>query len=250
MARAFDGKVVLVTGANSGIGEAIALAFLEGGATVFGMVRRKEAMEESRKRHPMIRWLLADVAESKQVKGAIEAVAKEAGRLDVLVNNAGIYHFSSLEEISDELVRKQFEINVFGTSYATQAALPALKKSRGCVINMASIVGHSPSPEVSHYAATKAAIESLTRSWALELAPFGVRVNALAPGPVDTPGFEKGNLPPGGVEAFKETLRSRVALGRLGTSQEIARWALALAGPDASWITGQILGIDGGFLPG
>jgi NAD(P)-dependent dehydrogenase (short-subunit alcohol dehydrogenase family) len=246
MGRAFDGKIVLVTGANSGIGEAIALAFLEGGATVFGLVRRNEALEESRRRHPMIRWVLADVANAKEVKPAIEAVIKEAGRLDVLVNNAGIYHFSSLEETSEELVRRQFEINVFGTTFATQAALPALKKSRGCVINNASILGHKPSTDAGIYAATKAAIESLTRSWAIELAPFGVRVNAVAPGPIDTPGFEKSGIPASGLAKVKEDLKRKVPLGRLGTSQEVARWAVALAGSDASWITGQIFGIDGG----
>ncbi len=246
MAKTFEGKVVLVTGANSGIGEAIALAFLEAGATVFGMARRKEAVEEARKRHPKIRWLLADVADGKQVKPAVEAVTKEAGRLDVLVNNAGIYYFSSLEMTTEEQVRKQFEVNVFGTTFATQAALPALKKSRGCVINNASILGHRPSTDAGLYAATKAAIESLTRSWALELAPFGVRVNAVAPGPIDTPGFDKAGIPASGLPAMKEALKSKVPLARLGTPEEVARWAVSLAGPDASWITGQILGIDGG----
>ena len=117
MAKAFEGKVVLVTGANSGIGEAIAVAFQEAGATVFGIARRQEALEKARVRRPDIRWLRADVANSTDVSAAVTSAVKEAGRLDVVVNNAGVFRFAPLDQSTEELVRGQFEANVYGTTF-------------------------------------------------------------------------------------------------------------------------------------
>ena len=245
--KPFAGKVVLVTGATSGIGETAAVAFAEAGAQVFGVARGKASLEAARVRHPEIRWTLADVADAGQVKAMVDGVVTEARGLDVLVNNAAVFTFAPLETASEESVRRMFETNVYGTSFVTQAALPALKARRGTVVNISSAAGHKPAPGGSHYGASKAAVESFTRSWALELAPFGVRVNAVAPGPTETPGFEKMGLPAEAIPAVKEAFVKQVPLGRMASSAEVARWILAVADPSTTWMTGEILAIDGGM---
>src|SRR4029453_8949173 len=247
MTKAFEGKVVLVTGANSGIGEAIAVAFQQAGATVFGLGRRQEGVEEACARHPGIRWLRADVTSSKEVSAAVESAVREAGRLDAVVNNAGLFQFAPLERSTDEMVRSQFEANVYGTIFVARAAPPALAPSHGTIVNISSAAGHKAVPGSGPYGATKAAVESLTRSWALELAPDGIRVNAIAPGPVDTPGFDKSGLPVAEVSVMKEALRKQLPLGRMGSAEEVARWVVAIADPSTTWVTGQVLSVDGGL---
>jgi NAD(P)-dependent dehydrogenase (short-subunit alcohol dehydrogenase family) len=247
MASAFERRAVLVTGANSGIGEAAAVAFRAAGATVFATARRADAVDAARSRHPGIEWLLLDVTRQAQVRAAVETAVRAAGHLDAVVNNAGIFEFATLEQSTEDLVRAHFEANVYGPTFIAQAALPALKASRGTIVNVSSAAGHKPSPGGAIYGATKAAIESLTRSWALELAAHGVRVNAIAPGPTDTPGFGKPGMLPEAVQAMKEEFVKQVPLGRMASTNEIARWIVAIADPSVTWVTGVVLPIDGGM---
>jgi NAD(P)-dependent dehydrogenase (short-subunit alcohol dehydrogenase family) len=247
MDKPFEGKVVLVTGATSGLGETAAALLAEAGATVFGIARREEALVAARARHPQIRWVLADVTDASAVKAAVEGVVREAGRLDVLVNNAAIFVFAALEQASEQELRSQFEANVYGPVFVSQAALPALKESRGAIVNVSSAAGHKPAPGGSIYGATKAAVESFTRSWALELAPLGIRVNAIAPGPTETPGFEKGGLSPEQITAVKADFVKQVPLGRMASTEEVSRWIVSLADPTVTWLTGQVLSVDGGM---
>lgn len=247
MTQSYTGKVVVVTGANSGIGETVAVQFQRAGAKVFGVARRKEALEAARAKHPQLGWLLADVAQPSQINAALAAVVKEAGRLDVLVNNAATFALGPIEQSSEQMIRGQFESNVFGLVYSTQAALAALKASKGTIVNISSAAGHKPIPGGSIYAATKAAVESLTRSWALELAPSGVRVNAIAPGPTETPVFDKIGMPPEMVPEVKKEFVKQVPLGRIASTDEVARWVVQIADPSVTWMTGQVLSIDGGM---
>jgi NAD(P)-dependent dehydrogenase (short-subunit alcohol dehydrogenase family) len=247
MNTAFDGKVVIVTGATSGIGEATASAFQEAGARVYGFARRKDAVGAAREKHPNIQWLVADVADEVQATRAVAEIVHEAGRLDIVVNNAGVGVFAPLENSTGETIRPQFEVNVLGTTFVTRAALAALKASKGSVVNISSASGHRPAPGAAHYGASKAAIESLTRSWAVELAPYGVRVNSIAPGPTETPGIDKLGVPAEAIPQLKQGLVKGVPLGRMADSREIARWVVAIADPSVTWVTGQVLGIDGGM---
>ncbi|NVB85616.1 MAG: SDR family oxidoreductase [Kofleriaceae bacterium] len=239
--RSFQDKAVLVTGASSGIGEAAVAQLRHAGATVFGLVRRTDALEASKASHPDVRWLLGDVTRPDDCSAAMQVVLDQVGRLDVLVNNAGIFVYGSLENISEQSIRNHFETNVLGLIFMTQAALPALTASRGSIINVSSAAGHKAVPGNSIYGATKAAVESLTTSWALELAPKGIRVNAVSPGPTESAGFAKMTA------RDREETVAQVPLGRKASADEVAHWIVAIADPGSTWMTGENLRIDGGM---
>ena len=243
----YEGKVVLVTGASSGIGEAAAVAFASAGARVYGLASREETVRAARERHPAIHWLAADLTKRAEIEAVVNEISKKEARIDSLVNNAGIYLFAPLAGSDDEMMRRQFETNVFGMVAITQAALPKLIESKGTIVNVSSTSARKPTPNQSIYAATKAAVESLTRSWAVELGPSGVRVNAIAPGPTETPGIARLPLPQEVLEQARAQIIGALPLARIGTSEEVARWIVALADPTVTWVTGQVLGVDGGL---
>jgi NAD(P)-dependent dehydrogenase (short-subunit alcohol dehydrogenase family) len=243
----FAGQVVIVTGAGSGIGRATATAFAAAGAHVLGAGRRAEALKATASQHPAIATLPADVTQDSVPQAVIQAALDRWGRIDVLVNNAGVFAAMPLGQITAIRIAEVLAVNVTAPSLLASAALPHLKASRGAIVNVSSTFGHRPAPGAGHYGASKAALEQLTRSWALELAPDHIRVNAVAPGPTDSEALTAAGLPDTVIDQIKTAERARVPLGRRGDPAEIAAWILRLSDAQTAWLTGQILTIDGGL---
>jgi 3-oxoacyl-[acyl-carrier protein] reductase len=226
------GKRALVTGVASGIGKASAAALIEAGARVVGIDLVLSQLVACR-------TVIADISDEAAVRHAVDAAVRELGGLDIVVNAAGIEKSAPLAELDMDIVRQMFAVNVFGTMHVTKAALPHL--GRGArIINVASELAYLGRAGSSGYCATKGAILPLTRSWARELGPK-ILVNAVAPGPTDTPLLNFAHLSP-----ELQALELSNPLGRVGQPEEIAAAVVFLAGPGATFITGQCLGVDGG----
>ena len=165
----------------------------------------------------------------------------------MLVNNAGATKVMPLAQTTADGIDDLFSLNVTAPSLLARAALPHLRRTTGSIVNISSTYGHRPLPGAAHYAASKAALEQLTRSWAVELAPDGIRVNALAPGPTESLALSAAGLPETTIEEIKRDETARIPLGRRGEPEEVASWILRLADPATTWLTGQVLTIDGGL---
>lgn len=247
MSKKLQGKIAVVTGASKGIGAQIAKRFASEGARV--VVNYSRSADSAEKVVADIKAtggeavaVKADIRKREEVSGLFAATAKHFGPTDILVNNAGVYNFQLLEAIDEQQFRNQFDLNVLGLIFATQEAVKQFGDRGGNVINISSVVGHTPAaPGGLVYSATKAAVENITRGLAIELSGKA-RVNAIAPGMVETEGLQE--LQPD--EGFKNAVLSRSAIKRLGTPDDIAKAAVYLASDDSSWVSGETLLVAGG----
>jgi NAD(P)-dependent dehydrogenase (short-subunit alcohol dehydrogenase family) len=242
--------VVLITGALTGIGRATALAFAREGASVVVSGRRDEAghalAAELRALGAGAEYLRADVRNEADVRDLVEQTVARFGRLDVAINNAGTEgQLGPLTEQSEDNYRNTFETNVLGTLLALKHEMRAmLEQGSGAIVNLSSIAGQVGIAGASVYVASKHAVEGLTRSAALEGAVAGVRVNAVAPGPIQTDMLERFT---GGNEEAKNGFLASLPARRAGTPEEIAQTIVFLASDKARFLTGQCLAVDGGF---
>jgi NAD(P)-dependent dehydrogenase (short-subunit alcohol dehydrogenase family) len=248
--RRFAGKVALVTGATSGIGQACAIAFATAGAKVACVGRKENALLDVSAR---IRALdsealeiNADLASAADAERVVNEAVTKFGGIDIIVNAAGHISSGTIENTSLEAWDEMMNVNVRGAFQLMQKALPSLIERRGNIVNVSSVTGLRAFPGVLAYCVSKAAMDQLTRCASLELAAKGVRVNAVNPGVVVTEIHKRGGMSEEAYAAFLEHSKTTHPLGRTGRPEEIAALVLFLASDEASWITGATYSIDGG----
>ncbi len=248
-------KIAIVTGGANGIGRAISEVFAEEGATLvisdIDEENGDKVIAGIKKYVPSSIFVKTDVSKEEEVKGLIETVLERFGRIDIMVNNAGIHHFGPITSVTEEIADRLLGVNVKGVIWGMKHVIPyMLEKGGGVIINLSSMSGVVGHPNVALYCATKGAILLLTKATALEYATKGIRINALCPGTIDT------NIPrnlaknsPNPDEVIKGFIEAE-PMKRLGTPEEVAKGALFLASDDSSFMTGSCLMIDGGFTAG
>lgn len=244
-----NGKVAIVTGASKGIGAAIAKGVATAGAAVVvnyassreGADRVVAEIEDRGGRAVAVR---GDVSQSADVRRLFEAAKSEFGGLDILVNNAGVFAFEPLEAVTEAEFHREFDTNVLGIILTTQAAVSHFGPSGGSIINISSVASRNPQPNSLVYAATKGAVDTITLSMSRELGARNIRVNALAPGGVDTEGLERIGIV---GSDFEKQIIAMTPLGRFGLPDDVARVAVFLASDEASWLTGERITASGGW---
>ena len=250
MDSSFANKVVLVTGATSGIGHAVAVKFAAASARVVALGRNEEALREVENAVKSaggdVLTLASDVTSSDEAKRAIDEAISRFSRLDVLVNAAGHISTGSIETTSLTAWDAMMNVNLRAVFQLMQMASPHLIETKGNIVNVSSVTGLRSFPGVLAYCVSKAAVDQLTRCAALELAPKGVRVNAVNPGVVVTEIHKRGGMSEADYEKFLEHSKTTHPLGRVGDPKEIAELIFYLASEKASWITGGTYQIDGG----
>lgn len=249
MSQKLTGKVAVVTGASKGIGSAIAEELAAAGASVVVNYASSKAgadrvVDKIRGAGGKAVAVGANLAKPEEVEKLFAEAHKAFGRLDVLVNNAGIYEFAPLEQVTPEHFHKQFDLNVLGLILASQAAAKRFGAEGGSIVNISSVVASVAPPNTSVYSATKAAVDAVTRSLAQELGPRKIRVNSINPGMVETEGFHAAGID---KSDMRKQIEATTPLGRIGQPNDIAPAVLFLASNDSAWITGETLYISGGL---
>ena len=239
-----DGKTAVVTGGSSGIGYATAKKIRELGAKVIITGRNPEAVDKAAKEIGAV-GLVADQASLGDIDSLVERAREELGGVDVLFINAGIAVFAPVEHLTEEQFDATMDINFKGAFFTLQKFLPILREGAS-VINLSSINAYTGMPNTAVYAASKAALNSLTRTAAYELAPRKIRVNAVNPGPTNTAIFGKLGMPDEAVQEFASAMQNRIPLKRFGEPEDVATLVAFLASDEASFITGAEYNIDGG----
>ena len=248
MSQRLSGKVAVVTGASKGIGAAIARHLAaEGAAVVVNYASSKagadKVVAEITGKGGRAVAVQADVSKPADVRRLFAEAKQAFGRLDVLVNNAGIYEFAPLEEVTPEHFHRQFDLNVLGLLLATQEAVKHFGAAGGSVVNIGSVVGKLALPNATVYSATKAAVDSVTRTLSAELGPRKVRVNAVNPGMVVT----EGNTSAAPESELRKVVEAHTPLGRIGQVGDIAPAVVYFASDDSKWVSGETLYIAGGY---
>lgn len=245
-------KVSLITGAGSGIGAATAIHFANLGSNLALTGRNLNNLESTKTQildkgyQVKVELIQADLSKENDTKRVIEETVKLFGKIDVLVNSAGTLNKGSIEEISLEDYDSIMNINVRSVLHLTKLAVPHLKATKGSIVNVSSVTGLRAFPGVISYNISKAAIDQLTRTAALELAQYGIRVNAVNPGVIITELHKKSGMSKEQYSQFLEHSKTTHALGRVGTADEVAKAIAFLASDDSSFTTGVTLPIDGG----
>ena len=241
-----EGQIGLVTGASQGIGKAIATALSAKGARVYLCSRNQEALEkvarEIESRDGQAVAAPMDISDSKDVARAVKGILAETSRIDILVNNAGYRHDKLLARTGDEEWRRVLETNLSGTFFCLRQVIPAMSRKRyGRVVNITSVVAFTGNVGQANYAAAKAGIVGLTKTAAREYARRGVTVNAVAPGFIETA------MASSVEDKVREQIREHIPMGRLGTPEEVADAVTFLVSPEAGYITGQVVHVNGGL---
>jgi NAD(P)-dependent dehydrogenase (short-subunit alcohol dehydrogenase family) len=247
MSGKIQGSVAVVTGGSSGIGLATAALFVQEGARVFVTSRHPEELAAvARNLGPSVTAVPGDVTKTGDLDRLYATVERDAGRIDILFANAGAGSLAPLGAITEDLVDGIFDLNVKGLLFTVQNALPLLRDGSSIVLN-ASMAGSKGMPGFGVYAASKAAVRSFARSWAVDLKERKIRVNAVSAGVIPTRGYESGGLTREQVEGFVAQMAQLIPLGRVGTPDEVAKAVLFLASPDSSFVNGAELFVDGGM---
>ncbi len=247
MTKKLEGKIAVITGGTTGIGLATAQLFANEGAHVIVTGRNPETLAQARSTlGDSAEVIASDAGDPEAVQSLFDGIKAKHGRVDVLFLNAGIAKFGGLDEFPLEAAQQLLQVNFLGPWLALKHASPLFKEGSSVILNT-SAVNQKGVPGSSVYAATKAAVRSLARTATVELAPKGVRVNAISPGPIETPIYGKLGMSAAEVEGFAGSILTQVPAGKFGKAEDIAHAALYLASSDSAYVYGAELSVDGGF---